>query len=365
MAKVDAATKERICNYYFNRPGEYISTGTVAKMFGVSDYSVKQYLKAAVAKHGGSLDCAMGRGTMYIPEAEKKEEPDLQETIRVLVKNGFGKNHEGYSDPTATAAIEKVDQEREMKELASKIETSYFDQKYAVDMNPGEVWEADCSNGTTDLMLIIKVYNTHCLRLKLTLDMYGLNTDPIVFSLGSNQIPYDNKVYTFDIRRIAATPNKYIKRKVFELDQDRFDDICSELSEMFMSEDQKAAKNLMEELEQKEDYLCTQADLLDSKKREIEEREKELEEWNEAADRRERNLNNWSTDLLEQSNSLAEKERDLMKKESELKELNVEALNSEQNWDKELELTALRAKIEVYERLVFGMFGKERHANEL
>jgi len=316
--RIAESTKESIRNYILNRPGEYISTPAVGKMFGVSSKSVQIEFRKAVAEAGGVLDVAARKGYMFTPVAEKKDEDEeLKENIAkvasifnqckpVTAVSSAGlifgdkttaekeasaivdamtsfKNHEGYSDPTAAIAIAS-----------------------SCAVQPGDVWEAECSNGYTEDLLILAVHDTFAVTLKVydAIDMktYRRSTSDIepIMVLGVK--------YFIDIARIGSKPLKYIKSLHYKVDTQYMKVVKDAVSRKLFGDDERIAE-------------------LEAKKEELD------------------------ASYLQKLHDLKEKNDALLAKEEELRALE-ESLKVIDTRD-DRELTELRVKVGVYERLIF------------
>lgn len=332
MKKAQIAERQnKLKDYILNRPGEYISSSVSKHLFGVSDSTFRADFCEIAKELGGVVEAKAGAGLMFVPvEKAKDPEEQLKDAISQLPAE-FGRNHEGYKDPTASKAVENIfnasEKERINEELATAI---LFGDGINKELNPlpGEVWEGECSNGFTDMLLIIKNFGMLCSCLKLK------EVSSIAFAV----ISYMGNHYSTDARLLGTKPTKYIKKKLFELDEDTMSVILDDISDIYSTRTGKS-----EELELRE--------------RELEEREQELDEKADILRIKEENLNEAQAEIDERK---AEIERTHTQRMAELDELEAKINEDLEHLANKipLELVALRTKVEMYERFEKFIFGK-------
>jgi len=298
MSKREAILERqsKVKDYICNRPNEYISSAYASKRFGISDYTFRNDVRAIAESLDGTLRFEHGLGIMYVPNStDYISQPSVSQNAKKIDKETGFRNAEGYSDPTAGQAITNV-------ELAN----GYLDTKYEK-TGPmiGEVWEGECSNGFTDMLLIICVYSRHCLCLKLNPVDYNAY-EPT----GALVIKYMGNIYTVEPERIGTKPSKYISKRLFDIPVEQYEAICNMISNLFVTE------NKANEYTRRVQQLVEREEELEIRKKAVETHEEELE---------------------------MRKEELEMRKEAELNDPGAA-----------LELLLLRQKVEIYERLIFG-----------
>ena len=318
-----AERQEKLKDYILNRPGEYISSGVGRNLLGVSDFVFRKDFRAVAKELGGVVESKAGAGLMFVPVVKKEDPVDkLQEAISQLPAE-FGRNHEGYKDPTASKVIENAIKAVDNFPAGGSFTMASLSPQYTVPEmpKPGEVWEAECSNGFTDLVLILKTYDTYYACLKL------VESDPNSKALDMYECPIDymGSRYWIDVRRLTNRPIKYLKKRVFMASQETVDDIGRTIACLYMPE------NDTKSLADRRDFVVN----------------KEVE-------------------LYEYERELQERENDLRLKEAEIKKTADENFvnkmfiedtikASEADHD---ELVELRTKVAMYERFEKFIFGK-------
>ena len=123
-------------------------------------------------------------------EVKKTEETNVEETISP-------KNHEGYNDPTATAAIRSADKEKTP-------DTSMA----------GEVWAIDRSFGGEDYFAVLTSSSNHVCGVILRYENDGHPTpdNAFVYECGGAD-------WVGNAQRVCTKPTKALKRKVDDLSE--------------------------------------------------------------------------------------------------------------------------------------------------
>ena len=115
-------------------------------------------------------------------------------------KNTDMKNSEGYSDPTAGAAIRNVEADNPYK-------------------SAGEVWRTEAANGDVEYFLVFAEYSTTRLGIPLYIQSNGRFVDPIVIdSLGGA------KLYG-DCTQVKSKPKKYMIDTIGMIETEQLNDI--------------------------------------------------------------------------------------------------------------------------------------------
>ena len=121
-------------------------------------------------------------------------------------KNTDMKNSEGYSDPTAGAAIRNVEADNPYK-------------------SAGEVWRTEAANGDVEYFLVFAEYSTTRLGIPLYIQSNGRFVDPIVIdSLGGA------KLYG-DCTQVKSKPKKYMIDTIGMIETEQLNDIRKRTSE--------------------------------------------------------------------------------------------------------------------------------------
>ena len=313
MSKV-TERRAKIKDYILNRPNEYISSAVGAKYFGVSSDTFRADFKAIAETLDGHVEIKAGSGMMFIPSIVPARDRELE------------KNAEGYPDPTAAQALANA--------MMSNKEEDYLTEKHKEieDGKPkaGEVWEAECSNGFTDMLLIVKTFSKHCLCLKLNdeASTFGMLGEPVAVT-GSCVVRYMGNIYSVMPNRIGTKPTKYIRKRLFELSTEQFEDICDLISAVFMT------KKRVDEFDKQLQKLTNTKMELDVRETRLAEAEVEIKERDE--------------ELTEFGKRLYERQKQLDARERQIEQGATENVA--------LELALLRQKVEIYERLIFGGAG--------
>lgn len=132
--------------------------------------------KGVIRKEGDT------RGVTYFYVDRTK---NLDRSDRNLEK---GRNTEGYSDPTASAAIREVD-------------------KSMLDLTPGSIVEHRTSNGDTYDFLVINSYGDNVTGFRLCEAWAGSSSHPYSMGVGS-----ERKNYFIDLSRLSTVPVKFLSR---------------------------------------------------------------------------------------------------------------------------------------------------------
>ena len=117
---------------------DWVNSSVLAEEVGVSKWTIIEHMKKLKVEH-----------------------PEIISSKSFGYKITTGrKNHEGYSDPTAMAAINKVDAElaAAIGEDNSVSKKEYNHSFYGADyddIRPGTLWETSGSNGNTDFFFVI------------------------------------------------------------------------------------------------------------------------------------------------------------------------------------------------------------------
>lgn len=122
------------------------------------------------------------RGVTYFYVDRTK---DLDRSDRNLEK---GRNTEGYSDPTASAAIKEA-------------------EKVMLDLTPGSIVEHRTSNGDTYDFLVLNSYGDNVTGFRLCEAWAGSSSHPYSMSVGSIR-----KNYFIDLSRLSTVPSKFLSR---------------------------------------------------------------------------------------------------------------------------------------------------------
>lgn len=121
-------------------------------------------------------------------------------------KNTDMKNSEGYSDPTAGAAIRNVEADNPYK-------------------SAGEVWRTEAANGDVEYFLVFAEYSTTRLGIPLYIQSNGRFVDPVIIdSLGGA------KLYG-DCTQVKSKPKKYMIDTIGMIETEQLNDIRRRTSE--------------------------------------------------------------------------------------------------------------------------------------
>lgn len=108
-------------------------------------------------------------------------------------------NHEGYSDPTATAAVDSCECKM-----------------------PGEIWSRKVNNGDTHDFLVIQSSDDFVTGVQLYDDTYYVNSDKkYICEFYSNA----GKHYRYDCSRITTAPGKYFMNSYQSISQNDFEHV--------------------------------------------------------------------------------------------------------------------------------------------
>lgn len=239
-----AERKDKFFKYVSNRPMVPISSTEVCKMLGVTRSTVHGYWKDVPKRLGGTYCSTFGVGFTWTPPYETK-------------------NHEGYSDPTATRAIKNVIAESKKRDNVS---TDGFIVK------PGCVYKHFNQNESYNFIYIIKVTgNGQTLSVpvfkegSLGFDQSGIYGYPI-------ELYGSADVWCLDVSKISTRKLKYTKEFVAELGMNTYMDVLKIIGEMLgitVSAESKRVAKLEKELDGKDA-------IIEQLKRNAERSEKEI-----------------------------------------------------------------------------------------
>lgn len=370
--KIVNERREKIKDYVSNRPGEWISSLECGKRFGISDNCFRSDFKAVVTELGGAIESVPGRGMMYVP-VEKTKDP--YENLAEDIAKAFGyRNGEGYKDPTAGAAIEKADAEIKQKNAAAgnsgfrakrneamlntinaakatTEDADYLKDKYDAETKvmprAGEVWECSSSNGSVDMFLIIKVYAKFCSCLKLYIDQDVFVAAALEDGFKSvNDIVWNGNTYNVIATAIGTKPNKYVKKRLFRIDKSKYDDICDEIANLYRTTRARSDEETLIELE---DSLNKRAADLDIQEEVLKQRKDQLDAKEKYLDDELDRLRNEDSELSLREEKISVLEGQQTAEAAYLSQLHDHVMSNEEHD----ELVALRAKCQIYERLIF------------
>ena len=189
-----------------------VSSRVIADDCGMSDASA--YMKRFITRHPEIHTRPrknQSEPTIYFWEDPPKQE---RETHSPFLKNRYektGKNHEGYTDPTATKAIAKVlfkSAEIGKKEMGDIMQDLIMPVA-------GEVWVVNESNGTTGYIYVLAFEEgaAQCIRL------YKMNDCDNAEGINRNvRIKIGSETYIGDASRITFKPKKYLLRRALKRD---------------------------------------------------------------------------------------------------------------------------------------------------
>lgn len=175
------ATKEERLDYIVKaiKDGSF-NNGNVSELFGVSKNTIKVDLHELSSaypqiKHNGKR----GSGSKWTWV------DDVEDGHKYSVK----KTEEGYNDPTAAAAITKLDND------------------IYGEFTPGDVWWVSASNGTTEKYLVIQSF-AGCATCLQVISRDRCNYNPAIHACVN--IQYNEVV---DCRRLLSKPSRYFLEK--------------------------------------------------------------------------------------------------------------------------------------------------------
>lgn len=322
--------RNSIVNILCSRQGEAITTDELSKKLGFSKETIRKDLVNVIVPDNDCIKQDLGHGFIYMKPEVKKEERKIkpldifntkkkEDVIEEQPETGKvgPKNHEGYSDPTATKAINSM-------------------LGYAFE--PGEVWEYSNSDGRTDLFLVLAGFEDFYLGTKLSPSSKGTSKSYV------GKVIVDDISYTMDLRRIGVKLGKYNLGKVGEVSDDEIKDIIGKLYGVFG-------------MEETEDPVVAAErwNALNKREQDLDRREKDLDKREDALNSAETVEASYSDDMnkvLEEKKKLAAWEDELLAKEKDIE--SQKYLNSFMRPDEdEIEIALMKQKIEIYERLIF------------
>ena len=347
-----AERKDKFFKYVSNRPMVPISSTEVCKMLGVTRSTVHGYWKDVPKRLGGTYCSTFGVGFTWTPPYETK-------------------NHEGYSDPTATRAIKNV--------IADKKPDMIGVDGFMV--KPGCVYKEFHQNGSFSYMYILKITtNDQAIVAPVFKDgSLGFNNSgvygyPIELS-GSADI------WAIDISKITSRKPKYMKEFVSELGMNVYMDIMKLIGETFGITISADSKKMAEIKGRYEKELDGKDAVIEQLKRNAERSEKEiaklmttvstnssdLEQIIKAKDAaiktKDNGIKELQTSLAEAMQSLQLMKQDYKKLREQYdsldrsyKELKASNVGTIAVSDKKarIEMELMKAKLDIYERELFS-----------
>ena len=354
--------RNSIVNILCSRQGEAITVNELSKKLGFSKETIRKDLVNVIVPDNDSIKQDLGHGFIYVkPEDKevKKEERKIkpldifntkkkEAVIEEQPETGKvgPKNHEGYSDPTATKAINSM---------------------LCYSFEPGEVWEYSNSDGRTDLFLVLAGFEDFYLGTKLSPSSKGTSKSYV------GKVIVDDISYTMDLRRIGVKLGKYNLGKIGEVSDDEIKDIIGKLYGVFGMEETEdpvvaaerwnALNKREQDLDRREKALNAKELIFDpefekekkellSKEERLEALRKELLEQAEKMGADEQDLYEENKKVLAEKKRLGAWEEELLAKEKDIE--SQKYLNSFMRPDEdEIEIALMKQKIEIYERLIF------------
>lgn len=131
--------RELVHNHLISNPDKPMKFNELTSLFEVSDWTMRKDI-AAIAEEDASINFLRG-AVVYVPPT----------------RYSGNKNEEGYSDPTAAAAIESV----EPKVIKTNAENVRGPK-------PGDVWDVKCASGGTGKFLVLAVNEINDGRVYVT-----------------------------------------------------------------------------------------------------------------------------------------------------------------------------------------------------
>lgn len=357
--------RNSIVNILCSRQGEAVTINELSKKLGFSKETIRKDLVNVIVPDNDCIKQDLGHGFIYVKPEDKKEERKIKSLDIFNTKKKEAvieeqpetgkvgpKNHEGYSDPTATKAINSM-------------------LGYAFE--PGEVWEYSNSDGRCDLFLVLAGFEDFYLGTKLSPSSKGTSKSYI------GKVIVDDISYTMDLRRIGVKLGKYNLGKIGEVSDDEIKAIIGKLYGVFGMEETEDpvvaaerwnALNKRElDLDKREKALNAKELIFDpefekekkellAKSERLEALRKELLDHAEKMGADEQDLKEEERKVLEEKKRLAAWEEELLAKERELESDKVLADFNRPVDD--LEYALMKQKIEIYERLIFRKEGFNR-----
>ena len=213
----NAKTRENV-----NQIVEVLSTmgkakaSDISELTGISQWNVSDLIRKYVKPmYPENITVFVGKGYVWKNGEEIK---NVQETKTEVIedKHGYGKNHEGYSDPTASKALDNVEKIMSFRNAPPK---------------PGDICEYECAyySRSTDVdtyMLVLSVGENYACGygLKLLEDFYD---GEFCFKLRLNKVDY-----YIDARKVFVKSGKAIKARRFFISEDKFNAIKAKTSKL-------------------------------------------------------------------------------------------------------------------------------------
>lgn len=204
MASTAVAKTEKMTNRAYvvallkSNPGVKHTGNEICQLLGISAMAKtnmmcnlkKQYpeIKADTSKKGF-------KGIYWWEEQPVRKAIPAKELEHKSGRYPWGKNDEGYSDPTASKAIEKADKEAAEKEALPKF---------------GEVWEVRHATGDLGMFFVLWSAPTQASGFYIS-DKTG-TTD----KAGDIFIKHEDKAYLGSTLMICAKPVKYMNQKLWD-----------------------------------------------------------------------------------------------------------------------------------------------------
>ena len=173
----------------------------ISKDLGISVPTVRRYMQAFRKEHPEiqtRQDHAKGPITYFFVEPHETHSPFLLNRYEKA-----GKNHEGYSDPTASTAIQKTEEENVKKERDLIMPVA------------GEVWTAVESNGKTGYIYVLAFEENAAQCIKLY-SMSDVNNGECINR--DIRIKIGGETYIGDASRVTFKLKKYLLRRTLKRD---------------------------------------------------------------------------------------------------------------------------------------------------
>lgn len=223
---VVAARRKQIVDYLEKNPFSWVTQQQIAQATGITKATVGKDM-LVIKSNDIRIDSEHGKGYRLTPFEEEKpkkeveipvsifKDPKPEEKPAVTVRDFSDhftlKNSEGYSDPTASLAIEKADREK------NKYDKVMVNGRALI---PGDVWKTRSQTGFDEEVLIVGAHR----GISTVLPLYSTPSKASE-NMWLYWIDYKGVDYVIDVTHISRKPNKYLDSYAYSIDPEELEEI--------------------------------------------------------------------------------------------------------------------------------------------
>lgn len=308
--------KQRFIAYVSNHPLEPMRSMDLAERFNAGKSTIVDWWKSIPAALGGTIESKSGNGGgfMWTPAYEAK-------------------NNEGYSDPTASAAI------------------GHVVPKTSDGINAGSVYVHRTQSGSMEYIFVVACFEHHTLAIPVVRE--GDKGDPGPYAYFVD-LPGTAETYYMDISRVTTRLRKYTGECICDLGSDVLQEVLLELADILGLDASGGAtgarlKKLEANFVNEKNMRMEAEEMIHALDQRAAKAEKMVGDLKNVNDDISRELTGKTAKILMQDKRICELE-------DELAELRSKLMSAESVTDKRaaIEMKVLKARLDIYEKELFG-----------